>query len=99
MSLESLGKFEHSIVMSINAEGVFNCLPTGESIVNVASFAGTKGIPKGSAYAASKHAVLGLTKCGAIEAGSRNIRINAESSLPGLVSTQSSRALVSVGRR
>lgn len=49
----------------------------GGCIVNVASVAGLRGMPMGSLYSASKHAVIGLTKTAALEYIHRRIRINA----------------------
>lgn len=46
-------------------------------ILNVSSLAGLNGAPKGSAYAASKHAVVGLTRTAAVEYGRKNVRVNA----------------------
>lgn len=70
--------------MSINVKGVMACqraqlrhIDTGGSIVNIASVAGKMGLEKGLAYVCSKHAVLGLTRVGAIDAGHRNVRVNA----------------------
>ena len=56
----------------------------GGSIINVASNAGFFGLPLRSAYAASKWAVIGLTKTWAMELGPYNIRVNAL--CPGSVS-------------
>lgn len=46
-------------------------------ILNVSSVAGIGGTPKGAAYSAAKHAVIGLTKTAAIEYGRYNLRSNA----------------------
>lgn len=46
------------------------------SIINVSSQMGHVGGPKRAVYAASKHAVEGLTKSLAIELGASNIRVN-----------------------
>ena len=49
----------------------------GGSIVNVASVLGLNGARNRAAYAASKGAVVLLTKCMAIDHGHENIRVNA----------------------
>ncbi len=49
----------------------------GGHVVNVASLAGIGGAPKGGAYSAAKHAVIGLTRTAAVEYGRYNIRTNA----------------------
>ncbi|NIB44926.1 SDR family oxidoreductase [Pseudomaricurvus alkylphenolicus] len=49
----------------------------GGLILNVSSMAGLGGAPKIGAYAAAKHAVVGVTKTAAAEYGSKNIRVNA----------------------
>jgi NAD(P)-dependent dehydrogenase (short-subunit alcohol dehydrogenase family) len=53
-------------------------------IINIASTAG-RWSARASAYAMSKHAVLGLTKCLALEAGDRGVTVNAI--CPGAVET------------
>lgn len=47
------------------------------SIINIASVNGFVGTPGVSAYAASKHAILGLTKSAAMELAASGVRINA----------------------
>jgi len=56
------------------------------SIVNVASIAGLRGIADRSAYNASKHGLVGLTRTLAAEWGGRGVRVNAV--CPGWVKTE-----------
>ena len=49
----------------------------GGSIVNVSSMAGAVGLREAGVYAATKHAILGLTRTAAGENGDLNIRVNA----------------------
>ena len=55
-------------------------------IINIASIAGKTGAPYISAYAASKHGVLGLTRSVALEVASKGVTINAI--CPGYVDTE-----------
>lgn len=73
-------------LLDINVMGVFFGLKHqmaqmetqgGGIIVNVASVAGLVGAPLLAAYAASKHAVVGLTKSAAGEGARKGIRVNA----------------------
>lgn len=56
------------------------------SIVNVSSVAGLQGIADRSAYNASKHGLIGLTRTLAVEWGARGVRVNAV--CPGWVKTE-----------
>ncbi|MDB6085858.1 MAG: short-chain dehydrogenase [Gammaproteobacteria bacterium] len=56
------------------------------SIVNVASIAGLAGVSHRSAYNASKHGLVGLTKTLASEWGGRGVRVNAV--CPGWIKTE-----------
>ncbi|MFZ0828423.1 MAG: SDR family oxidoreductase [Verrucomicrobiia bacterium] len=60
-------------------------LAAGGRVINLASFVGLIGVPRGTAYAASKAAVAHLTKLGAIELAPRRITVNAIS--PGTILT------------
>jgi len=73
-------------VMAVNVRGVWLGLKIvapaiiargGGAIVNTASVAGLRGTPNLAAYTASKHAVVGLTRTGAIELMRRGVRVNA----------------------
>ncbi len=77
---------DYDRVMAINARSVFlgmkhqlpPMLDAGRgAILNVASAAGLVGAGMLAAYAASKHAVVGLTRAAADEVARNNIRINA----------------------
>jgi 3alpha(or 20beta)-hydroxysteroid dehydrogenase len=73
-------------VMAVNVRGVLlgmkYVVPEmqsrgGGSIVNTASVAGLKGAAGLTAYSASKHAVIGMTRSVAKQQGPNNIRVNA----------------------
>lgn len=72
-------------VMAVNVKGVFlgmkHGIPLlrqsgGGAIVNACSTAGIKGVEGMAPYVASKHAVLGLTRSGALEWGRHGVRVN-----------------------
>lgn len=77
---------DYDRVMNVNAKGVFigmrHQIPAmaargGGAICNTASAAGLVGSGFLSAYAASKHAVVGMTRSAADECARLNIRVNA----------------------
>jgi NAD(P)-dependent dehydrogenase (short-subunit alcohol dehydrogenase family) len=81
-------------VIAINLTGVYLCmkheiphiLKTRGAIVNMASVAGLTGGRVGTAYFASKHGVVGLTRAAAIEYAAQDIRINAVA--PAVIRTE-----------
>lgn len=66
----------------------------GGNIVNCSSYGGTHGVGGMSAYTASKHGVIGLTKAAAVEYAQLGVRINAV--CPGSVQTPLIEALADV---
>lgn len=81
-------------IMNVNVKGTWLCMKYeirqmqkqgGGTIVNTASVAGLVGAPTQAMYAASKHAVVGLTRTAAAEYAKEGIRVN--SVCPGLVKT------------
>ncbi len=79
---------EFDRVINVNLRSMFLCMKhelkqmlrqggDGYAIVNCSSIGGLIGLPGRVAYHASKHAVLGMTKCAAVEYAARGIRINA----------------------
>ena len=81
-------------VMRVNVYGLFHVMQRvlrhmqargRGKVVNIASTAGKWGSMNQSAYNASKHAVVGLTRCAALEMGAHGINVNAI--CPGFVQT------------
>ncbi|MGE5649971.1 MAG: SDR family oxidoreductase [Bacillota bacterium] len=92
-----IGECEEALfdrIMAINVKGAWLCMKHeirqmlrqgGGAIVNTASVAGLVGAPLQGVYAASKHAVVGMTKTAAAEYGKAGIRVN--SVCPGVIRT------------
>lgn len=84
--LTMISAAEFDRIMAVNARGVFfgmkHQIPPMRAarrgtILNIASAAGLVGAGQLAAYAASKHAVVGLTRAAADEVAKRGIRVNA----------------------
>ena len=91
-----LASSEFDRIVNTNTRSVFLCMKyelgqilaqggDGYAIVNCSSIGGVVGMPGRVAYHASKHAIIGMTKCAALEYAKRGIRIN--SVCPGTIVT------------
>lgn len=81
-------------VIDVNLNGVFYCQRAalqvmrsggGGSIINMASILGQVAFATSPAYVAAKHAVVGLSKCAAVEHAADGIRVNSVG--PGFIHT------------
>ena len=81
--------------LAVNLEGSFNTCQAfaqaavasgrGGAIVNIASLAGSVGVPNRISYVSSKHGVTGLTRGAALELARHGVRVNCIA--PGMIRT------------
>jgi NAD(P)-dependent dehydrogenase (short-subunit alcohol dehydrogenase family) len=93
--LAELDDDEWDRIINVDLRGVYLCMKHeirlmgaagGGTIVNTSSGAGVIGIAGQSAYAAAKHAVIGLSKSAALESIGDGVRINVVA--PGVIDTR-----------
>lgn len=99
--IAAFSEAEYERVFAVNVRGAFltaqaavNAITAagkGGNILFTASIAGLQGSGTTSIYNASKHAVVGISKCLALEVGGLGIRVNVL--CPGVVDTRMMRSL------
>ncbi len=96
--IERMPADEVELLWRINQLGVFLGMQAvtrtmrkngGGSIINASSVEGLAGMPSCTAYAATKWAIRGMTKCAAMELGPKGIRVNSVH--PGMIDTPMTR--------
>lgn len=93
-------------VLAVNLDGPFHAMNAafpamaaagGGAVVNVASVMGTVASGRFAHYAASKHALIGLTKSAAIDGAAMGIRVNSVG--PGFIDTPMQEGRMDTARR
>lgn len=96
--IERMPPEEVELLWRVNQMGVFLGMQAvtrtmrkngGGSIINASSVEGLAGMPSCTAYAATKWAIRGMTKCAAMELGPKGIRVNSVH--PGMIDTPMTR--------
>ena len=96
--IERMGVDEVELLFRVNQLGCFLGMQAvtrtmrkngGGSIINASSVEGLAGMPGCTAYAATKWAIRGMTKCAAMELGGKGIRVNSVH--PGMIDTPMTR--------
>ena len=96
--IDSMPTAEVELLWRVNQLGCFlgmqAVVPTmkangGGSIINASSVEGLAGMASCTAYAATKWAIRGMTKCAAMELGPKGIRVNSVH--PGMIDTPMTR--------
>jgi NAD(P)-dependent dehydrogenase (short-subunit alcohol dehydrogenase family) len=82
-NVDEIDSNDWDFVLGVNLTGLMHCLRaqipvmnSPGSIVNAASISGQMGHAMNGAYCASKHGVIGLSRCAAKECGPNGIRVN-----------------------
>ncbi len=96
--IEEMPLEEFMLLVNVNQVGSFLGMQAvartmrkngGGSIINASSIEGIAGMPSCTAYAATKWAIRGMTKCAAMELGPKGIRVNSVH--PGMIDTPMTR--------
>ncbi len=96
--IERMGLDEVELLFRVNQLGCFLGMQAvtrtmrkngGGSIINASSVEGLAGMASCTAYAATKWAIRGMTKCAAMELGRHQIRVNSVH--PGMIDTPMTR--------
>jgi 3-oxoacyl-[acyl-carrier protein] reductase len=102
---EELTAQDWDFVLSVNLRGVIVAMQAAAghmlrqgagAIVNISSVAGFRGAPGRAPYAASKAAIISITKTAAVEWATRGVRVNAVA--PGYIETDMVAEFVGSGR-